>query len=151
KRDECQDGGEVPCKQLYAVYKQWCEENGHKPRSEQLFGKDLRSVIPSLRVTQPRTEEGRERHYVGISLRGTYIAPPRAPRAPRLPTPPDTPDSGEVARDGTRVSSMWPATGEAEGVDVRPCQHPGCTRLGRPYPSGYWCRTHRPHSERNKR
>jgi putative DNA primase/helicase len=111
KRDDCQDGGEVACKQLYAVYKQWCDENGHKPRSEQGFGKDLRSVAPSLRVTQPRTEEGRERVYVGISLRGTHVAPPRVPRVPdvpEVPAEPDTPDSEPVARVGTRDSPMWP-------------------------------------------
>jgi putative DNA primase/helicase len=105
KRDECQDGGEVACKQLYAVYREWCDENGHKPRSEQGFGKDLRSVFPALRVTQPRTEEGRERVYVEISLRGTYIAPPRVPR---VPAEPDPSDSEPVARAGTRDSPMWP-------------------------------------------
>ncbi len=90
------------------MYKEWCDENGHKPRTEQGFGKDLRSVVPTLRVTQPRTDEGRERHYVGISLRGAYIDQPRVPRVPGVPAVPETSDSEAVARVGTRESPMLP-------------------------------------------
>jgi phage/plasmid-associated DNA primase len=114
-RDECQDGGEVPCKQLYAVYKQWCEENGHKPRSEQGFGKDLRSVMPALRVTQPRTEDGRERIYAGVSLRGTYIDQSRVPRVPSVPEEPESDAVARAGTHGTRESAMLPETQPAAG------------------------------------
>jgi putative DNA primase/helicase len=70
-RDRCSHGGEVQIAILYAAYRSWCEINGHRPGSKQVFGRDLRAVIPALRVRQPRDSEGRQadRWYAGVSLR----------------------------------------------------------------------------------
>jgi putative DNA primase/helicase len=53
-RDWCVRGGEIPVGTLFSAWKQWCEINGHKPGSAQTLGRDLRAVVPVLRVSQPR-------------------------------------------------------------------------------------------------
>lgn len=69
-RDRCDKGAhEVPCAALYAEWKSWAEDNGHRAGSAQSFAKDLRAVIPSLRVVRPREGEGRERRYQGIRVK----------------------------------------------------------------------------------
>ncbi len=64
-RENCQRGGEIPVAELFAAWKDWCEENNHRPGSSQTFGRDLRSVVPLLRIFKPH---GGQRSYVGISL-----------------------------------------------------------------------------------
>ena len=68
-RDHCDRGGEVAVDLLYRRWRAWCEDNGHQPSSQQIFGKDLRAVVPALRVARPRFDGDRERRYVGVSLR----------------------------------------------------------------------------------
>jgi putative DNA primase/helicase len=55
-RDRCvRDlGGEVPCDDLYRAWKAWADDNGHKAGSTQTFGRNLRAVIPELRIARPR-------------------------------------------------------------------------------------------------
>ena len=54
---------------LFADWRTWCEDNGHKPGSVQTFGRDLRAVIPHLRVVRPREgETKRKRRYAGLRL-----------------------------------------------------------------------------------
>ena len=60
-RDRCERGPyEIGCKTLYEAWKGWAEDMGQRPGSLQTFGRDLRAVIPSLRVIRPR--EGDDRH-----------------------------------------------------------------------------------------
>jgi putative DNA primase/helicase len=51
---------------IYQGYRAWASDNGIRPLTKQLFGRDLRAVIPGLRTTQPH---GQQRRYVGIRLR----------------------------------------------------------------------------------
>jgi putative DNA primase/helicase len=69
-RERCKTGGKemVEVNKLYAGYKNWCEDNEHPKSTKQVFGRDLRAVVPSIRVVQPGTVD-RSRHYVGLSLR----------------------------------------------------------------------------------
>lgn len=70
-RDRCVQGALqwITVADLYAAWKTWAEDNGQKRSTKQTFGRDLRAVIPGLRVEQPREGEQRERIYRGIALR----------------------------------------------------------------------------------
>lgn len=78
-RDRCHRTGEVPADELYAAWKLWAEENGHRLSSTQTFGRDLRAVIPGLRMVRPRDGETRQRRYQGLSLTKTHNARSQGP------------------------------------------------------------------------
>jgi putative DNA primase/helicase len=101
-RDRCEVGigHEVTVADLFASWRSWCEDNGHKPRSVQTFGRDLRAVIPHLRIQRPRDEQSRERRYVGVKLRTIHNGQDCGP----LRT--TTPNQGPV-RDGPRPEPLW--------------------------------------------
>jgi len=62
---------EVPVDDLYAVYRQWADDNGHSKLSKQSFGRDLGAAVPSVKRRRPRGETGgRPRVYGGLRLRG---------------------------------------------------------------------------------
>lgn len=96
-RDCCERDGEVPVDLLWSQWQTWAEANGHRKGNKQQLGKNLKAVVPGLRVRQPRNGTARERIYEGLQLRGTDNAsasvPPRA-------TPPE--------RSGTQSGSMSP-------------------------------------------
>jgi putative DNA primase/helicase len=69
-RDSCDVGPhEVAVADLFTSWRNWCEENGHKPGSAQTFGRDLRAVVPQVRMIRPRDGETRERRYQGLRLK----------------------------------------------------------------------------------
>lgn len=76
-RDHCTTGAglEVPVSELYGAWKAWCEDNGRdKPGTVQTFGRDLRAVVPRLRVHRPWADDGKTRlprRYVGITKGST--------------------------------------------------------------------------------
>jgi putative DNA primase/helicase len=85
-RDRCEVGAglECPVDDLYAAWKLWCEDNGHdRPGTVQTFGRNIRSVVPSLKVTRPRDDDDRERRYVGVRIKpqqtGTHNGATRGP------------------------------------------------------------------------
>jgi putative DNA primase/helicase len=50
-RDRCEVGPyEVPCDAVWAAWKSWAEENGHRPGSAQALGQKLRAAVPGLRT-----------------------------------------------------------------------------------------------------
>ena len=59
----------VEVERLYGAYKTWCEFNEHPKATMQIFGRDLRTAVPSVRRTRPRTDSDRHYVYVGIDLR----------------------------------------------------------------------------------
>jgi putative DNA primase/helicase len=61
---------EVEVDVLYGAYKRWCEDNEHPKPSKQIFGRDLRAAVPTVRKTRPRLGEDRQQIYVGIGLKG---------------------------------------------------------------------------------
>jgi putative DNA primase/helicase len=70
-REKCEIGasheGEVDL--IYGSYKTWCEDNEHPKASKQIFGRDLRAAVPSVRKSRPRDDEhGRYNVYSGIRL-----------------------------------------------------------------------------------
>jgi putative DNA primase/helicase len=72
-RERCEVGPqyETPVDAVYKAWRAWSEEKGYdRPGNVQVFGRDLRAVLPDIRIVQPRAEHGdRERRYAGIALR----------------------------------------------------------------------------------
>lgn len=81
-RDRCERHGEVGCEALYAEWKRWADENGHRPGSAQNFGRDLRAAVPGMRVVRPRDDAHRQRRYAGISFASTRNGAGRGPSGP---------------------------------------------------------------------
>ncbi|MBA2552503.1 MAG: NTP-binding protein [Geodermatophilaceae bacterium] len=82
-RDHCTTSAEASVRidVLYAAWKIWCEDNGRRPGSVQSFGRDLRAVLPSIRVSRPELPDGtRYRSYDGIALISTHNANDRGHR-----------------------------------------------------------------------
>ncbi|MDH2388671.1 phage/plasmid primase, P4 family [Streptomyces sp. HNM0663] len=71
-RERCLTGPacNVPVDALWAVWRDWAEDNGVRPGTKQVFGRNLLSVIPQLNRTRPRDAYGRQvATYNGITLR----------------------------------------------------------------------------------
>jgi putative DNA primase/helicase len=64
-------GYRVDCDHLFEKWVDWCKgSNRRESGTKQSFGRDLRSVVPGIKITQPRTDDGgRYRTYEGIGLR----------------------------------------------------------------------------------
>ena len=71
-RERCVVGPahEVPCDGLYQAWRQWCQDHGRdRPGTTQTFSRDLRAVLPGIKVERPWSGGGsRPRVYVGIGL-----------------------------------------------------------------------------------
>ena len=75
-RDACERGPlfAVRCDGLYQAWRRWAEDNGQRPGTSQSFGRDLRAVIPQVRVEQPREDDGKQRRwYRGVGLKGEIV------------------------------------------------------------------------------
>jgi putative DNA primase/helicase len=73
-QDECCVIGrdlEVRCRELFAAWKSWCEQNGHRPGSDSSFGSKLKAAIPHLERTRLPREDGKQPYvYRGLQLMG---------------------------------------------------------------------------------
>jgi putative DNA primase/helicase len=69
-RERCELGNDFSIRMadLYEAYQKWCEDNGRKPTSQQVFGRDLRAAQPDIGDSQPRARGARVRVYKGIRL-----------------------------------------------------------------------------------
>ncbi|MFB7762631.1 DNA primase family protein [Streptomyces xiamenensis] len=70
-RERCTTGPActVPVDALWAVWREWAEDNGVRPGTKQLFGRNLLAVVPQLNRTRPRDADGRQvATYNGITL-----------------------------------------------------------------------------------
>jgi hypothetical protein len=125
------------CSDLYNRWTAWCLANGHRVTSAQTFGRDLRAVVPALRVVQHRDAAGKEpRYYVGLSLSPGNNGPVRvSPRVSDFMQPqPYAPQL--VTRDDTRVPplSAVDQNGQANGQAGAPVWGGLCTQCGKPAP-----------------
>jgi putative DNA primase/helicase len=71
-RECCEVGGELTVARhdLYAAYREWCEDQGRKKIEDEAgFGRNLRAVLPCLGDSQPRVDGKPTRHYVGVGLK----------------------------------------------------------------------------------
>lgn len=69
---ELDPASEIPCRRLFEAWQEWCIKSGRQHAGNlQVFGRDLRTVLPSLRTVNRRDmASGRERLYTGIRLAG---------------------------------------------------------------------------------
>jgi putative DNA primase/helicase len=109
-RDCCQRGPyEVPADRIWSAWKVWAEDNGHRPGNKQWFGRDLRAVVPGLRVTRPRDDDARQRVYQGLAIathsNGEMSGPPR----------PTAENTGAGPR-GPRRAAHFPIAGSSVGA-----------------------------------
>ena len=114
-RERCEVGSasEVPCDELYAAWKSWAEDNGHRVGSSSSFGRDLRAVLPGLRIARPRDEnDDRPRLYRGLRLSGNRNSPVHGPSWTGPSSEPISPPSGPAVQDGPRDQPLWAATDE---------------------------------------
>jgi putative DNA primase/helicase len=55
---------------LFGAWKNWCGDHNREPGSQEVFGRDLRSVNPYVGTSQPRDAKGKQyRAYEGIKLK----------------------------------------------------------------------------------
>jgi putative DNA primase/helicase len=107
-RDTCEVGPHsVEVDRLWTAWKTWCEDDNRHPGNKTVFGRDLRSAIPTVKRTRPR-EEGTARPYVyqGLGLRVELQS--LGPRTART-----SPDPGP---SGPRTSPMYPPRGGDRGA-----------------------------------
>ena len=150
-RDRCQLSSEIAVDDIWAAWKEWAEDNGHRAGSKQSFGRDLRASVPSLSMYRPRDDGDRERRYLGISLRPAHNGELRGPSWTNAvtsenadPGPQGIADQDEPVRDGPRTNSMWaeqewpteppddPVNGTWPASETGPCTRCGtpCHRYG---------------------
>ncbi|MGO9251638.1 MAG: phage/plasmid primase, P4 family [Mycobacterium sp.] len=74
-RDRCvrAPNADVLVDDLYAAWRDWAEENGHKSGAKSTFGRDLRAVVPELQITQPRIGGIQVRRYERIGLKSCTL------------------------------------------------------------------------------
>lgn len=71
-RERCivKPGESVERTDLFGEWKRWCESEGRtQPGTQEIFGRNLRAVVPDLGDRRCRKEKVRTRQYVGIRLR----------------------------------------------------------------------------------
>ena len=69
-RERCTTGPlcSVPVDTLWATWRDWADDNGVRPGTKQMFGRNLLSVVPQLSRTRPRDDYGRQViTYTGIT------------------------------------------------------------------------------------
>ncbi len=71
----------VSCDNLYHAWQGWAEENGHRAGAKSTVGRDLRAVVPELRIEKHRVDGRLVRYYTRIGLQtythnGVYPASP---------------------------------------------------------------------------
>ena len=133
-RDHCTTSADasVAIDVLYAAWKIWCEDNGRKPGSVQSFGRDLRAVLPSIRVSrgQELPDGTRHRTYDGIALISAHNANDRGhrgqsgdfrPESSDLPDLPGSPSAVSAMSATNRIVSTQP--GGALGPGGDDCGH----------------------------
>jgi len=113
-RDCCVRGpGEsIVADRLYDDWKRWAEDNGHHAGAKSTFGRNLRAVVPELKMTQPRVSGGRERRYDRIALRACNAEDP-VPPVPDASDP--VPDGSGTGSSRATVTVNAPVNGHGTG------------------------------------
>jgi len=107
--EECVVGPEyeVTVDKLWQAWKLWCVRNDRERAGvKQWIGRDLKSVVPGLRIVQPRDPGTHKRYraYQGLGLREDYPAAASAPG-----TRMGAPGTRMHAQDLASAHPLWPA------------------------------------------
>jgi putative DNA primase/helicase len=119
-REMCDKGPtcEVTADDLWAAWKDWAEDQGIRPGSKAMLGRNLLSVVPQVKRVRPRDDSGRQiPTYTGVALRSSAHNG-ESPVSTRL----NDSETG-LRRVETGLSPLWP-------------QHSGqhvCAGCGEPY------------------
>ncbi|QIK11435.1 NTP-binding protein [Streptomyces sp. ID38640] len=96
----------VPVNTLWAAWKDWAEDNGHKAGSKQVFGRNLMSIVPHLHRARPRDDAGRQMAvYTGIALAADHHEPSADRTTPTAAATPGTAISGPNVGPCTRCQT----------------------------------------------
>jgi putative DNA primase/helicase len=70
-REQCEIGVrfQIAVDALYAAYTMWADNNGHRRKAKEMFGRDLVAAFPVITKTRPRKDGDRVWTYAGIRLR----------------------------------------------------------------------------------
>jgi putative DNA primase/helicase len=70
-RTRCVIGSQcsVPKDEIWAAWKQWCEDENCGVGTKAMFGKDLFAAVPTMKAIRPRNGDDRQQKYAGIGLR----------------------------------------------------------------------------------
>jgi putative DNA primase/helicase len=138
-RDRCMRGPyELSVADLFSAWKSWCEENGQdKPGTVRKFGKDLRAVIPGLKVVRPNEDGRRHRSFLGLALSTAHIGAARGPMRTTSTNGDESDTESGSVRKGPRPNPMSapPEDTDRALVCIRcggPPDHP--PTLHQPYP-----------------
>ncbi|MEU1190432.1 phage/plasmid primase, P4 family [Streptomyces sp. NPDC005859] len=85
-RERCTTGPtcSVPVDTLWNVWREWAEDNGVRPGTKQVFGRNLLSVVPQLNRSRPRDAYGRQVvTYTGITVN---VSEPHLPESRLIAT-----------------------------------------------------------------
>jgi putative DNA primase/helicase len=102
-RDRCvvHANKQVDTDELWAAWKGWCDADNRPPGTKQVFGRDLRAAVPTVKRVRPRTDADRAYAYSGIGIRGPgNTAVDLGPLGP----PPSDPAPGP---NGPRTKAMY--------------------------------------------
>lgn len=64
---EAKENSSLVSKQIYLVYRHWCEQEGHHPLNDRAFGKQLVKKIPGVEKKRVRVGKKMNWEYFGIS------------------------------------------------------------------------------------
>ena len=107
---------------LYAAWKNWCENNGHQSGAKSTFGRDLRAVVPEVRSSQPRIGEKQVWCYTYIGL--LPVSPVSGDKdagqnfSGDTGSPVSEPESGQFAFDDTDSDTGSPVSGDGTKPQV---------------------------------
>jgi len=110
---------EIPVDDLYAHYKDYCQECEYPKSPKAHFGRDLRAACPSVKKTRPR--DGTQRHYVYAGIRLRIQKDEEAEAEQELPL--GTLHNGPVAgttRTGTAAGSNGGPSGPSDQRIIEP-------------------------------
>lgn len=113
-RERCRRGPteDVSRDGLYDSWKVWAEDNGHRAGAKSTFGRDIRAVVPEVKVTQPRIDGKQSRYYTGIGL--LPVSPVSVDETPAQGSDSEASDDAPVLCQAARQDPLpLPDTGNA--------------------------------------
>jgi putative DNA primase/helicase len=112
-RDCCLVGPtyEVTVEALWKAWKDWSLSANQTLGSKDLFGRDLKAALPTIKRVRPRDEgDHRQYAYVGVGLKSSdYIGPDPGPVGPGEAAPPLSGPTGPAGPTSRRMYSSQEA------------------------------------------